>query len=59
MQSAATKTREPARVACPHCARVVFDGGVVRARVLKVLDHGCMAKCQCKAWIRVPLVYAL
>lgn len=38
------------------CGFNVFDGEVVRCRVLRVFPTGvCQAKCRCKRWVKVPL----
>lgn len=45
-------------VRCQGCRKVVFDGLVVRARVVRVLPSGqAEAKCHCKRWLLVPLRY--
>lgn len=45
------------QVRCPHCRSVVFDGEVIKSRIVKVLANGAEAKCYCKAWVEVPVVY--
>lgn len=52
-----TKTELRAPVRCHHCGKVIFDGDVVKSRVLKVLTQGAQAKCQCKTWVSLPLIY--
>lgn len=47
--------RPPVR--CPACRFVVFDGLVVKSRVLRVLARGAEAKCRCKTWVSLPLAY--
>lgn len=49
----------PAEVRC-SCGFSVFDGDVVRARVVRLVDGGAgaEAKCRCKQWVRVPLMYS-
>lgn len=49
------KTRQPIR--CPHCGKAVFDGDVIKSRVLKIFASHSEAKCQCKTWVKIPLVY--
>lgn len=45
-------------VRCDVCSNVVFDGEVIKARVIKVLEIGAQAKCLiCKTWVAVPLTY--
>lgn len=46
-----------AKVVCPECHHVVFDGQAVLSRCVVVEAHGSKAKCKCKAWVRVPLRY--
>lgn len=61
MTSAAVRMPIPearAKVICPQCHHVVFDGQAVLSRCVLVEDHGAKAKCKCKEWVRVPLVYA-
>ena len=55
-----TKPIEPIRPAvhCHQCGQKVFDGLVVKSRIVRVLLHGAEAKCRCKAWVQVPLVYS-
>lgn len=44
-------------VAC-GCGSEIFDGEMLRVRILRVLPAGVEAKCRsCKAWVRVPLAY--
>jgi len=42
-----------------NCRAMIFDGVVVKSRVVRVAPAGsCEAKCaQCKDWVRVPLRY--
>lgn len=51
-------TPERDRVICPACKHVIFDGTAVLSRCVLIEDHGAKAKCKCKEWVRVPLVYA-
>ncbi|PHS23484.1 MAG: hypothetical protein COA83_09605 [Methylophaga sp.] len=46
------------QVRCPHCRSVIFDGLVIKSRIIRVLFCGAEAKCYCKAWVVVPLVYS-
>lgn len=46
------------QVRCP-CGHYVFDGIVVRSRVVRVLPSGgAEAMCRCKRWHPVPLTYS-
>lgn len=47
------------QVRCMNCRAMIFDGVVVKSRVVRVAPAGsCEAKCaQCKDWVRVPLRY--
>lgn len=47
------------QVRCPHCRSVVFDGTVIKSRIIRVLATGAEAKCYCKAWVEVPVSYSL
>lgn len=38
------------------CGYRIFDGEVVRARVVKPAEG--LAKCRCKRWVRVPVALA-
>jgi hypothetical protein len=41
------------------CGHKVFDGIVIKSRVLRLLPHGgAEALCRCKRWIMVPVTYA-
>lgn len=43
---------------CPTCRKVIFDGLILRGRVLRVrTDDAVEVKCQCKHWVDVPLRY--
>jgi hypothetical protein len=53
-----TPFKPRAKVICPRCEHVIFDGEAVLSRCVLVEDHGAKAKCKCKEWVRVPLVYA-
>jgi len=57
--TAASSMPRPIRseVRC-QCGFVLFDGDVVRARVIRLLSRGAEAKCRCKRWVAVPLTYA-
>lgn len=46
------------KVRCGTCGTTIFDGLVVKSRVLRVLPKGAQAKCRCKAWVPVPLTYS-
>lgn len=40
------------------CRQVIFDGLVIKSRVVRLLPDGAQAKCrQCRAWVRVPCTY--
>ena len=41
-----------------ECGSVVFDGLVVKSRIVRVLPKGAQAKCRCKRWVPVPLTYS-
>jgi len=40
------------------CGFSIFDGEVIRARVVRLVSRGVEAKCRCKRWVPVPLAYA-
>lgn len=44
-------------VKCPNCRKTIFDGDVIKSRIVKVLANGAEAKCSCKSWVQLPLVY--
>ncbi|AWL12824.1 hypothetical protein HMF8227_02372 [Saliniradius amylolyticus] len=46
----------PADAVKCHCGFVIYDGEVVRSRVLN--PHKQLAKCRCKAWVKVPVGYS-
>lgn len=47
--------RDP--VVCP-CGFRIYDGEVIRSRVIRVMETGCEAKCcRCKRWSLVPITY--
>ena len=54
----ALRAPEPTRpvVRCA-CGYTLFDGLVVRSRVVRVLVKGTEAKCRCKRWVALPLTY--
>lgn len=56
IQPLPAQTSRPA-VRCPHCGHVIFDGLVIKSRIVRVLPVGAEAKCQCKAWVMVPIHY--
>ncbi len=40
------------------CNSVIFDGLVIKSRVVRVLRHGSEAKCKhCREWVKLPLSY--
>ena len=42
------------------CGHTIFDGIVVKSRVVRVLPTGpCEALCRCKRWLPVPLGYCV
>lgn len=48
--------REQVRCVCSH---LIFDGLVVKSRVVRLLPRGgAEALCRCKRWLAVPLSYA-
>lgn len=44
-------------VHCPDCGFKLFDGLVLKSRIIRVFPHGAEAKCRCKRWTRVPVSY--
>lgn len=45
-------------VRCTSCGKTVFDGLVIKSRVVRVLPRGAEAKCgHCKNWTPVPVAY--
>lgn len=41
------------------CGHTLFDGLMIKARALRILDKGAQAKCKrCKEWVAVPLSYS-
>ena len=44
-------------VRCHQCGQVIFDGLVIKSRVVRLLPIGAEAKCRCKAWVKMPVVY--
>lgn len=42
-------------VSCPHCRFTLFDGLVVKTRIVRVLPYGAEAKCRCNRWVKVPV----
>lgn len=44
-------------VRCGTCQAVIFDGLVIKSRVVRVLPRGAEAKCRCKTWVPVPVTY--
>jgi len=51
-QLAASATEIPI-VICHVCKRTIFDGTVIRARAVNVINS--TALCRCKEWITVPI----
>lgn len=48
--------RETVRCVCGHN---LFDGIVVRSRIVRLLPRGgADALCRCKRWVPVPLTYS-
>jgi len=42
-----------------ECGHTVFDGLVIKSRVVRLLPRGGgEAKCRCKRWVPVPISYA-
>lgn len=40
------------------CGKVIFDGLVVKGRVVRIPPRGkAEALCRCKRWVMVPLAY--
>lgn len=55
-------TTEPAiplrpPVHCPDCGFKLFDGLVIKARIIRIFPKGAEAKCRCKRWTPVPISY--
>ena len=50
--------RDPQMVAC-ECGFVIFDGEVIRARVVKFVGQGAAAKCRCKRWVPLPFIHRM
>jgi len=44
-------------VKCPHCGHTLFDGLVIKSRVVRLTPRGAEAKCPCKAWVAMPMRY--
>ena len=40
------------------CQHKIFDGLVIKSRVIRVLPDGAEALCRCKKWVKVPLRYS-
>ena len=58
---AALKTIDPPtrpKVRCQQCGHVIFDGDAIKSRVVILDTPNARAKCRCKAWVSVPVVYA-
>ncbi len=57
--TAALKTTEPLRhpVRCT-CGHLIFDGAAIKSRVVLLDTAGGKAKCRCKRWVSVPVVYS-
>ena len=45
-------------VKCPTCTAPIFDGLVIKSRVVRILARGAEAKCRCKTWVPVPVTYS-
>lgn len=41
-----------------ECGHKIFDGIVIKSRVVRVLPKGAEALCRCKRWVKVPLTYS-
>lgn len=48
--------RKPQPVICPHCGFTIFDGDAIRSRCVKPVE--AVAKCRCKRFISVPIVFS-
>lgn len=45
-------------VKCASCGHTIFDGLVIKARVVRLLAGGGEALCKrCKSWVAVPVTY--
>ena len=47
---------KPQPVLCPHCGFTIFDGDAIRSRCVKPIQ--AVAKCRCKQWVDVPIVFS-
>lgn len=55
MKPATVETiRPPVTCACGH---KIFDGLVIRSRVVRILANGSEAKCRCRHWVPLPVGY--
>ena len=42
------------------CGHVIFDGIVIKSRVVRLLPTGGIeAKCRCKAWVDLSIRYSI
>lgn len=44
-------------VKCPLCGHTLFDGLVIKSRIIRLTRTGAEAKCRCKAWVKMPMRY--
>ncbi len=52
----AVPSSKPQPVICPHCGFTIFDNEVIRSRCVKPIDG--TAKCRCKQWVNVPIIFS-
>ena len=46
--------RPPVKCSCQY---KIFDGLVIKSRVVRLLPTGAEALCRCKKWVKVPCTY--
>lgn len=44
-------------VNCPVCRTTLFDGLVIKSRIVRLTATGGEAKCRCKRWVPLPIAY--
>lgn len=58
MPKTKTSQDQRPRIRCSHCGHVIFDGTAIRSRVVTVGEGNSLAKCRCKHWVSVPVVFS-
>lgn len=49
---------ERPEVRCENCDFVIFDGLIIKGRIVRVMREGAEAKCKrCRSWTPVPVTY--